>query len=395
MRAASQRTRWLALGLLLVGLGAATAEAEEASADRERQRIVAIGDIHGALGAFELILRRAGLIDEQRNWIGGRDILVQTGDFLDRGADVKAVAELLQDLQKKAKRQGGQVIVLLGNHEALNLAMSLRDVTPEIVRPFAGKRSEKRRDRYCDRLLRRAEKKADSGPPPDQDGFLQACRVDVPIGMLEYIEALSPESSLGRWLRRLPAAAQVGGRLFLHGGLSPEWTDLSVEEINEKTRQELDQFDRLRKGLLSRDLIVQTSALAEITGVARALQLVVEERGVDIEDLPLETLKSTADFERWTLFDPNGPLWFRGYAKWNDDELRAFVQPLIERIGIDGIVVGHTPRKSQRIENRLNGRVMLIDTGMLSDVYGGRPAALEIIGDRLTAIYPQSSEPID
>ena len=389
-----QQWRWLVIGLLACLVAAATAAAE-ASKDPELQRIVAIGDIHGALEPFELILRRAGLIDEQRSWIGGRDILVQTGDLLDRGADAKVVVELLQNLQKQAKRQGGKVIVLLGNHEALNLAMSLRDVTPEMVEPFAGKRSEKRRDRYCDRLFRRAEKKSGSSPPPDKERFVQSCRSDVPIGMLEYIEALSPESSFGRWLRRLPAAAQVGGHLFLHGGLSPEWADLSVDEINDKTRQELEQFDRLRKGLLSRDLIVQTSALAEITGVARALRLVVEERGVEIENPPLEALEAASEFEQWALFDPDGPLWFRGYSKWNDDELRAFVLPLLEQRGIKGIVVGHTPRKSKSIETRLDGRVLLIDTGMLSEVYGGRPAALEIIGHQLTAIYPQISEPLN
>ena len=384
----------LSLMQLLPAFWGGPVAAQSADMPAGSQRIIAIGDIHGALDSFELILRRAGLIDEQRAWIGGRDILVQTGDFFDRGADVKAVAELLQDLQKQAKRHGGQVVVLLGNHEALNLTMSLRDVTPEIVQPFAGKKSEKRRNRYCDRLFRRAKQKAGSNPPPDGAAFVQSCRQELPVGMLEYIEALAPDSSLGRWLRRLPVAAEVGGRLFLHGGLSPEWEHRSVDEINRQAWDELDRFDRLRKGLMIQDLIVQTSSLTEITGVARALHLVVKERGVEIENPPPALLEAVGSFETWVLFSPKGPLWFRGYANWDDDQLSTGVQPMLDELGIDGIVVGHTPRSSHLIESRMAGRILLIDTGMLTGVYGGQPAALEIVGDQLTAIYAESREPL-
>jgi hypothetical protein len=36
---------------------------------------------------------------------------------------------------------------------------------------------------------------------------------------------------------------------------------------------------------------------------------------------------------------------------------------------------------------RFGGRAILIDTGMLTAVYKGRPSALEINGDSLTAYY--------
>jgi hypothetical protein len=45
------------------------------------QRIVAIGDIHGAYDEFVSILAHAKLIDHAQNWTGGRTTLVQTGDF--------------------------------------------------------------------------------------------------------------------------------------------------------------------------------------------------------------------------------------------------------------------------------------------------------------------------
>jgi hypothetical protein len=50
-------------------------------------RIVAIGDVHGAYNNLVALLKNAGLIDEKRNWIGGKTHLVQLGDVVDRGPE--------------------------------------------------------------------------------------------------------------------------------------------------------------------------------------------------------------------------------------------------------------------------------------------------------------------
>src|SRR6266699_582622 len=92
-----------------------------ASAQNRAPRVVAIGDVHGDLDAFAGILQRTRLADPSRRWAGGNSILVQTGDFLDRGPEARAVMDLLMSLQKDAPRQGGRVIVLMGNHEAMNI----------------------------------------------------------------------------------------------------------------------------------------------------------------------------------------------------------------------------------------------------------------------------------
>ena len=67
------------------------------------ERVVAIADIHGDLDAFVGILQRAQLIDPGKHWAGGRAILVQTGDLLDRGPKVRDVMDLLMSLQKEAQ----------------------------------------------------------------------------------------------------------------------------------------------------------------------------------------------------------------------------------------------------------------------------------------------------
>ena len=58
-------------------------------------RIVAIGDVHGALAEYESILRASGIIDAAGHWAGGETYLVSTGDLIDRGPESAAVIALL------------------------------------------------------------------------------------------------------------------------------------------------------------------------------------------------------------------------------------------------------------------------------------------------------------
>src|SRR5580765_601658 len=81
------------------------------------ERVVAVGDIHGAFDNFVAILRAAQVIDNRNRWIGRRMVLVQTGDVLDRGPDSRKAIDLLRRLERDAPRAGGRVVSLLGNHE--------------------------------------------------------------------------------------------------------------------------------------------------------------------------------------------------------------------------------------------------------------------------------------
>jgi hypothetical protein len=83
----------------------------------EQKRRIVVGDIHGELDGFREILRNAKLIDSQDHWIGGDDILIQTGDVIDRGPCSREAIALLRKLQKEAAVAKGEVIRLCGNHE--------------------------------------------------------------------------------------------------------------------------------------------------------------------------------------------------------------------------------------------------------------------------------------
>lgn len=381
------------MSLSVMPLSSVALAASGAQQESSERRLVVIADIHGALAEFRQILIESRLLDEQDRWVGGNAQLVQTGDFLDRGADALAVAALLRKLQDEAPESGGQVIVLLGNHETLNLTMDLRDVTPEIVSPLASRRSAKRIKRYCSDALAIAKKRAwASNQEIDSGAWRSACLAETPEGMLEYIEALGPKGDLGRWIRSLPAMVQIGDWVFLHGGLSPALAGKDADWINGEVVSELGEFDRMRGWLLQRKMIAATSDLAEIRAVALGLHDAAKSAGIDIVQPSLEELEHFLKVKQWWLIRTDGPFWFRGYSSWTDAEAEAELPAILEPLQARHIVVGHTPRKSRTIESRFGDRVFLLDTGMLTSVYGGQPSALEILGPRVTAIYPGGRE---
>ncbi len=90
----------------------------------------------------------------------------------------------------------------------------------------------------------------------------------------------------------------------------------------------------------------------------------------------------------WVLVHPDSPLWFRGFTEWDEEEFESSSGAILDELGVERVVVGHSPRQTGRIEERFGGRVFAIDTGMLSSYYtGGRPSALEFTDGTITAVY--------
>ena len=81
------------------------------------RKIYAIGDAHGNYYSFSAVLICAGIMDPELNWTAGNSIVVQMGDILDRGDSPLEIDRLLDVLAIQAKKAGGQIIRLVGNHE--------------------------------------------------------------------------------------------------------------------------------------------------------------------------------------------------------------------------------------------------------------------------------------
>ena len=126
--------------------------------------------------------------------------------------------------------------------------------------------------------------------------------------------------------------------------------------------------------------------ISEALGAGKPVEAYVTREYVD-------QLQGVVGIGESPLLASRGPLWFRGLSELPTEETDAQVTALFNRLGITRMVVGHTPRLPGRILPRFDNRVFPIDTGMLSTFFkGGRASALEIVGDRVTAIYANERE---
>ena len=399
-RARPQASLFLVLlaALALGGLGVASASSSSAPAP-----LTAVGDVHGDFDDFVALLQHSGIIDAQHHWSAEDATLVQTGDLLDRGPKPREVMDLLMSLQKEAGKKHGQVVALLGNHEVMNIMGDLRYVTAENFASFADKNSEKRRHsayrQYADWRKDHSALLAtipQAFPESSEEQWL----AQHPAGFLEHREAFSPEGKYGKWLRGRPAVVELDHIVFLHGGIDTSLAFMSLADINRRVQQELASFDRAKEFLVGQRLILPFFTLQEITAVVQAevaaRQNAPRERRLNPENaehLPehtqMELMRDFLDYGRWLSVASNGPLWFRGYDQWDDQQVASSLPAVLAAYHAAAIVVGHTPQRDGRIRSRLGGKLFLIDTGMLSSYFPqGRASALEIRGaTNFTAEY--------
>ena len=331
----SRRARFLvgaALGLVLVTGGPARTlrAAGPACQLTGIERIVAVGDVHGAYDRFVEILRATGVVDDRLRWTGARTHLVQLGDVLDRGPDSLKALDLLDRLQKDAARAGGAVHLLLGNHEVMRMLGDLRYTTPGEYAAFTTAKSEEMRSAYLERA-----KAANEPVTPIP-----------PLGLVEMRVAFGQDGRYGKWLRTLNTVMAIDGIVFVHGGISPAVADLPCDAINETVRREL------------------TTDLAKT------------------RNAPLVSLSAR----------PDGPLWYRGLAE-EPETFAPMVDELLAKQNARAIVVGHTVTPTARVRPRFGGKVIQIDTGMQpAYVPNGRASALEIDHGTMTAVYADRRE---
>jgi Calcineurin-like phosphoesterase len=354
--------------------------------------LVAIGDVHGDFDDFSAILQHVGLIDEQRRWTGGKVTLVQVGDRIDRGPKAREAMDLVMSLEEQAANAGGRVVALLGNHEVMNLMGDLRYVTVGNYASFADNESEKRRktafERYAAWRSSHQQLLAELYQPvlPETEAEWMTKH---PPGFIEQREAFGPQGIYGKWLRQQPALAKIGGVIFLHGGISPTLISMNLDEINARIRSEIQQYDEARQGLTDDDVLLPFFTLQEAAAVVQAELIAERKSRILANEARQAKISKFLGLTSWLCVREDGPLWFRGYDQWSEEEGLSQVEKILGAYNATNIVVGHTVQKGGLIRSRFGGKVMLIDTGMLSSYYpGGKASALEITDDgRFTAVY--------
>ena len=139
---------------------------------------------------------RPGIVDAQDRWAAGRTHVVSLGDLLDRGADSRKVMDLLMRLQGEAAAAGGQVHVVLGNHEAMNVLGDLRYVDPGEYAAYADMESAGRARGNCAGVGGRARPRL--GAPRSTRSFRRATSAIARHSV--------PQGKYGQWLLALPVA---------------------------------------------------------------------------------------------------------------------------------------------------------------------------------------------
>jgi Calcineurin-like phosphoesterase len=381
-----QKIYLISVLLLALPIGAATTPPNSAPL------LVAIADVHGDFDDFCSILQRAGLIDEQRHWTGGNATFLQLGDLIDRGPKPRQVLDLMLSLDEQSAKAGGHVVALLGNHEMMNLMGDLRYVSAGNYGSFVDSESESRRQsafqKYFEWRKAHPQLLTELNQPvlPETEAEWM---IRHPLGFVEHRAAFSPAGIYGKWLRERSALVKIGGVIFLHGGINPDLTSLGLDQINGRIRSEMNQYDEARQYLADENVLLPFFTLQEAIAVAQAELIVERKQRAKSNDARLARIEQFLALGGWLCVREDGPLWYRGYDQWNEEEGAPKIDKILAAYNATNIVVGHTVQKTARIRPGFGGRIMFIDTGMLSSYYhGGKPSALEISEDRkFTAVY--------
>jgi hypothetical protein len=362
-----------------------------------QERIIAVGDVHGAFPQFVNILQRTGVIDARDQWVGGSTILVQVGDITSRGTQSRRCIDLVMQLEAQAREQNGKVIPLLGNHEVMVIMGDLRYVVPVEYQAFAGEQSANVRARAYEEykaFLARSREQGSVHPAPDE-AAREKWMEEHPFGFFEFRDAFGPQGLYGHWLRKLDTVAQIGDVLFVHGGLSPRFSFRSIREINERVRSEMARFDSIWESLAERGIIWRYMRLEEATREVQDALAAAGSPGLAEDQRTLEEMQEFLSLQGWTMVSADGPLWYRGYAQEPEEKLAPRLEKLMARLKVQHMIAGHTIMESLRITPRFANRVFLIDTGMvLEEKYQGRASALEIQNGQFTAHYSNGEQQV-
>jgi len=311
------------------------------------ERIVVVGDLHGAYESFVEILQGTGIIDNRLRWSGGRTHLVQIGDVMDRGDRARDIFDLLIRLEAEAEEAGGRVHCLIGNHEEMNLSDTAFDhenyITPAQFISFAGRSYLKKEERMF-----RRQQVTDASAGGDETAALSAFwqeiidrarRNSLHRGRRSYFKNLS--KIYGDWLLSHNVAIKINDIVFVHAGITEPLSTHDLKGMNDRFRYELGD---VRRAILT------------------------------------QRMPTIPEYEREMFNNPNGLLWSRDLVLNSEADYDDDVERILDNLDAGRMVVGHSPLYAQNDQDmeRYGGKVWIVDTG-ISDVYRDRGGYLSAI----------------
>ena len=204
-----------------------------------QKRVIAIGDLHGDLRVTLSALRLANVIGDnifphnvnEIQWTGGDTWVIQLGDQIDRcrpdnwakncienlndvvedEGNNMMIIQIFQKLDAQAKKAGGRVLGMIGNHELMNVDRDFRYVSPKEFLEFVP--PNERHIKYTD------------------DGY--------PYGYYHRLKVFERGGNIAKhYAVQKKSVIIIGDTLFIHGGLSHALVDkYSIQEINDVVKK--------------------------------------------------------------------------------------------------------------------------------------------------------------
>jgi hypothetical protein len=339
------------------------------------QKTFALGDIHGDLPKLILALAAAGLIEppvsgmsvSELKWAGGDSMLVQVGDILDRGITECSCLATLALLSQQAVKQGGGVVLLLGNHEVLN-TLGLFN--------YAEKEGNEEFERIFSPYL--------TSISGGKSGVDETWKLDYAGNAPSRWRALEPQGYLTEisTLSNFLLGAQVGRSVFVHGGITAEHLSEfgDLEAMNAKATTWYNEGG-YTPALSAADKNKQGAPAIIDCAQARARHI----------------QKAMPAFLGGGTKDKPSPIWMRDFSSPPDlvpsnKQAERMIDAALGMVSDEAarIVVGHTPQR--KINSACNAKVWRVDVGMSSGVSNNIPEILEIVhgetADELHVIRP-------
>ncbi|KAF8720615.1 hypothetical protein HU200_023686 [Digitaria exilis] len=319
-----------------------------------------LGDVHGDLSQTRAALVLAGVLSAESEghvWTGGRTVLVQVGDILDRGEDEIAILSLFSSLNVQAKSQGGAVFQVNGNHETMNVEGDFRYVVnpggfEECIR-FVEYLDE------CDgnwdnaflswvNVAERRKKEYRASPNGDHTRWNFVKKYS---GFAARSSLFKRGGLLACELARHPVVLKINDWIFCHGGLLPHHVEYGIERMN-------------------REVSMWMKCQSEDSG--------------DETDIPFIATRGY-----------DSVVWSRLYSQDPAERTRRalmlssiIAEQTLKSVEAKGMVVGHTPQ-IHGVNCKCDGKVWCVDVGMSYGVLYSRLEVLEIVNDRPRVLKKQ------
>lgn len=321
--------------------------AEDVIALEPNQRLICIGDVHGDFTKLKEFLELGGVYDSASDkWCGDNTIVVQCGDVLDRGSEELLCFDLLTRLSQQAAQEKGAVILLWGNHEALNAGGMFHYTTDDVE-------YEETIGSLIDKQLKTKQWRLQyAGNQPARWAAYE------PMGQGLLAHPL---------LANMKIAVKVGKTVCVHAGLTSTHLDQfgGITGMNQQAQQWMTDSYYGQKN----------NNLGDYTSMEQVNDDVNARAQRQASTLPVVLGGGGAAGDL-------SPVWMRDYSSPNDappksPKAQQMMDGALLHLQADRMVMGHTVQR--QINCALNGKAWRVDVGASKGVMNGTPEVLEVV----------------